>query len=130
MRTKNDLLKQNEYLKQRLEEQRKEIKELNNKLYMPKNSVDFDLQAKYLVLMNKYSKLMDICSSSETEYITYNGELYSIKSIDYHKEPDSVDSININAIHIPREKGLVDNLTEPFKNVAKELNKMFFGNKE
>lgn len=130
MRTKNDLLKQNEYLKQRLEEQRKEIKELNNKLYMPKNGVDFDLQAKYLILMNKYSKLMDICSSSETECITYNGELYSIKSIDYHKEPDSVDSININAIHIPREKGLADNLTEPFKNMAKELNKMFFGNKE
>lgn len=88
------------------------------------------LQAKYMALISKYNKLMNSCLSRETEQITYNGELYGIKSIDYHKDAESVDTINIEAIHIPREKGLINNLAEPFKEVAKELNKIFFGNED
>lgn len=113
-----------------MEEQRQEIYDLNRKLFIPKNNIDQELQGKYLLLIAKYNKLMDSCLSSETEYITYNGEAYSIKSIDYHKDAETLDTINIEAIHVPREKGLVNNLAEPFKNVAKELNKIFFGNED
>ena len=128
MLNKRALLRENEYLEKRVEEQRQEIYELNRKLFIPKNNIDQELQEKYLLLIAKYNKLMDSCLSSETEHITYNGEVYSITSIDYHKDAETLDTINIEAIHVPREKGLVNNLAEPFKNVAKELNKIFFGN--
>lgn len=131
METKSSLKRYNEYLKIRLDEQRQEIRDLHQKirdLSRPDTDVNWDLQSKYLVLCNKYNKLMESCSSNDTEYITYNGELYGIKSIDYHKEPDAVDSLNIEAIHIPKEKGLINNLAEPLKNVGKEINKIFFGN--
>lgn len=128
MKTKRRLISENEYLKKRLEEQRQEIVKLSEKLYSPKNCVDLDMQAKYMCLITKYNKLLDSCLSNETENITYNGELYGIQTIDFHKDVESVDTIDIRAVHIPREKGLINNLSEPFKNVAKELNHLFFGN--
>lgn len=129
MKTKKALIKENEELKHNLDCVNMELERLNCRLNQPtKNNQDVDLNLKYMVLISKYNKLMNSCLSSETENITYNGELYGIKSIDYHKDAESVDTIHIEAVHIPRQKGLVNNLAEPFKEVAKELNKIFFGN--
>lgn len=129
MKTKKALIKENEELKRNLEYANKEIEELKWRLHRPtRTNQDVDLNLKYMALISKYNKLMNSCLSTETEQITYNGELYGIKSIDYHKDAESVDTINIEAIHIPRQKGLINNLAEPFKEVAKELNKIFFGN--
>lgn len=130
MITKKSLIEENKKLKKELERQYEEIRYLNSRLNSPVCSVndDTNLNMKYLLLSTKYNKLLNSCLSKETENIIYNGELYGIKSIDYHKDAESVDTIHIEAVNIPREKGLINNLAEPFKNVAKELNKMFFGN--
>lgn len=130
MITKKSLIEENKKLKKELEKQHEEICYLNSRLNSPVCSVndDTNLNMKYLLLSTKYNKLLNSCLSKETENIIYNGELYGIKSIDYHKDAESVDTIHIEAVNIPREKGLINNLAEPFKNVAKELNKMFFGN--
>lgn len=131
MLSKKMLIKENEELRKELQKANEEIWNLRNRLYRPVRANDnTDLNMKYLLLSSKYNKLINSCLSKETEQITYNGELYSIKSIDYHKDAESVDTIHIEAVHIPREKGLVNNLAEPFRNVAKELNKLFFGNEE
>lgn len=128
MKTKKMLKKENELLTEELDKARKEIYTLRERLDKPAVGVDLELQARYMTLIAKYNKLMDSCLSSETEYITYNGELYGIKTIDYHKDTESTDSINIKAIHVPREKGLINNLNDTFKSVAKEFGKIFFGN--
>lgn len=129
MLSKKKVIEENKILRRELEKANEEINYLHDRLNRPANAnMDSDLNLKYLLLIDKYNKLMDSCLSSETEHITYNGELYSIKSIDYHKDAETLDTINIEAIHVPREKGLVNNLAEPFKNVAKEPNKIFFGN--
>lgn len=124
---KKKLSKENEMLKSKLQTAKNDL----SYLYKDYASIEkqySELNIKYISLMSKYNKLMDSCLSSETEHITYNGELYGIQTIDYHKDTESVDTIDIRAVHIPREKGLINNLAEPFKNVAKELNKLFFGN--
>lgn len=126
MITKKSLIEENKNLKRELEKQDTEIRYLNSKIHTP--IINNDLQCEYMILQAKYTKLLNSCLSKETENITYNGELYSIQSIDYHKDYESVDTIDIKAIHIPKEKGLINNLAEPFKNVAQELNKIFFGN--
>lgn len=132
MLSKKSLELQNDILKEQIREKDQKIHQLQMDIYKYSrptlNNNDTDLNLKYLALLTKYNKLLDSCLSSETEHITYNGELYSIKSIDYHKDAETLDTINIEAIHVPREKGLVNNLAEPFKNVAKELSKIFFGN--
>lgn len=129
MKSKKALIKENEELKRNLECANMELEKLNWRLNRPiKANTDIDLNLKYMTLISKYNKLMDSCLSKETEQITYNGELYGIKSIDYHKDAESVDTIHIEAVHIPRQKGLINDLAEPFKNVAKELNTLFFGN--
>lgn len=125
MITKKSLIEENKILKSELDKTHKEICCLSSRLNSNDNT---NLNMKYLLLSTKYNKLLNSCLSKETENIIYNGELYSIKSIDYHKDAESVDTIHIEAVNIPREKGLINNLAEPFKNVAKELNKMFFGN--
>lgn len=130
MVSKQLLQRENDRLREEIREKDEKILNLKMDIFkynQPKN-VDIDLNLKYMVLMQQYKKLLNSCLSKETEHITYNGNLYGIKSIDYHKEADSVDTINIEAVNIPREKGLINNLAEPFKNIAKELNKMFFGN--
>lgn len=130
--TKKSLELQNDILKEQIREKDEKIHQLQMDIYKYSrpvvNNADTDLNLKYLSLLTKYNKLLDSCLSKETEHITYNGELYSIKTIDYHKDAETLDTINIEAIHVPREKGLVNNLAEPFKNVAKELNKIFFNN--
>ncbi len=83
-----------------------------------------------MLLLTKYKKLLNDITSKETEIIVYNGNAYRIKSIDYHKQADELDTINVEAINVPQEKGLINNLTDTFKNVAKEFNKMMFGNEE
>lgn len=130
MITKKSLIEENKKLRKELEKQHEEICYLRSRLDSPVCSIndDTNLNMKYLLLSTKYNKLLNSCLSKETENIIYNGELYGIKSIDYHKDAESVDTIHIEAVNIPREKGLINNLAEPFKNVAKELNKMFFGN--
>lgn len=131
MVSKQLLQRENDRLREEIREKDKRIQELKTDIYKySKPTVDLDLNLKYMVLMEKYNKLLDSCLSKETEHITYNGNLYGIKRINYHKEADSVDSIDIEAVQIPRENGLINNLAEPFRNVAKELNKMFFGNTE
>lgn len=132
MLSKKSLKIQNDILKEQIQEKDQKIHQLQMDIFKYSrpivNNADTDLNLKHLSLLTKYNKLLDSCLSKETEHITYNGELYSIKSIDYHKDAETPDSINIDAIHVPREKGLENNLAEPFKNVAKELNKIFFGN--
>lgn len=134
MVSKRLLQLENDRLREEIREKDKRIQELKMDIYKYNRpvlkNVDINLNLKYMLLMEKYNKLLDSCLSKETEHITYNGNLYGIKRIDYHKEADSVDSIDIEAVQIPREKGLINNLAEPFRNVAKELNKMFFGNTE
>lgn len=125
---KKKLIEENKRLNDIINRLEYEKMELKHRLDRPVNADDTNLNLKYLGLISKYNKLMDSCLSSETEHITYNGELYGIQTIDYHKDTESVDTIDIRAVHIPREKGLINNLAEPFKNVAKELNKLFFGN--
>ena len=93
-------------------------------------NTNFDLNSKYMLLMEKYNKLLNSCLSKETEHITYNGNLYGIETIDYHKDTESVDSINIRAKQIPKQNGLINDLAEPFRNIAKELNTLFYGNEE
>lgn len=130
MVSKQLLQRENDRLREEIREKDEKILNLKMDIFkynQPKN-VDIDLNLKYMVLMQQYKKLLNSCLSKETENIIYNGELYGIKSIDYHKDAESVDTIHIEAVNIPREKGLINNLAEPFKNVAKELNKMFFGN--
>lgn len=127
MITKKKLLEENKMLIEELNKQRKEIHYLNERLNKPTNE-DNNLNLQYMLLLSKYKKLLNSCLSKETENIVYNGRIYKIQRIDYHKEADSVDSIDIRALEVPKEKGLIDNLTEPFKEVAKELNKIFFGN--
>lgn len=129
MVSKQLLQRENDRLREEIREKDKRIHELKLDIYKYAQP-ERELNLQYMLLMEKYNKLLDSCLSKETEHITYNGNLYGIKSIDYHKEADSVDTLNIEAVQIPREKGLINNLTEPFRNVAKELNKMFFGNTE
>lgn len=132
MISKQLLQRENERLREELKEKDEKIQELKMDIFkynQPKN-VDIDLNLKYMLLMEKYDKLLHSCLSKETEHITYNGNLYGIKRIDYHKEVESVDTINIEAVEIPKQNGLINNLAEPFRKVAKELNKMFFGNAE
>lgn len=86
-----------------------------------------ELNMKYLSLYFNYKELVNSCSKNEI--ITYDGKIYKITSLSYHKEPDNLDSIDITAVNVPEQKGLINNLAEPFKNVAKELNTMFFGDK-
>lgn len=121
------MLRKNKKLKRELEKANEEICYLRDKLNKPIASVDFDLQAKYMLLQAKYKKLLDDITSKETEIIVYNGKAYRIKSIDYHKQADELDTIDIEAINVPQEKGLINNLTDTFKDVAKEFNKMMFG---
>lgn len=131
MLTKKELIKENEVLQKKLKEADEEIWNLRNKLHKPKlENQDTDLNLKYIVLLNKYNKLMDSCLSENTEHIVYNGNLYKIKSIDYHKDAESEETIHVEGINIPREKGLINNLAEPFKNVAKELDRIFFGKED
>lgn len=129
MISKQLLQRENDRLREEIREKDKRIHELKLDIYKYAQP-ERELNLQYMLLMEKYNKLLDSCLSKETEHITYNGNLYGIKSIDYHKEADSVDTLNIEAVQIPREKGLINNLAEPFRNVAKELNKMFFGNTE
>lgn len=129
MVSKQLLQRENDRLREEIREKDKRIHELKLDIYKYAQP-ERELNLQYMLLMEKYNKLLDSCLSKETEHITYNGNLYGIKSIDYHKEADSVDTLNIEAVQIPREKGLINNLAEPFRNVAKELNKMFFGNTE
>lgn len=129
MVSKQLLQRENDRLREEIREKDKRIHELKLDIYKYAQP-ERELNLQYMLLMEKYNKLLDSCLSKETEHITYNGNLYGIKRIDYHKEADSVDSIDIEAVQIPREKGLINNLAEPFRNVAKELNKMFFGNTE
>lgn len=129
MISKQLLQRENDRLREEIREKNKRIHELKMDIYKYAQP-ERELNLQYMLLMEKYNKLLDSCLSKETEHITYNGNLYGIKSIDYHKEADSVDTLNIEAVQIPREKGLINNLAEPFRNVAKELNKMFFGNTE
>ena len=129
MVSKQLLQRENDRLREEIREKDKRIHELKMDIYKYAQP-ERELNLQYMLLMEKYNKLLDSCLSKETEHITYNGNLYGIKRIDYHKEADSVDSIDIEAVQIPREKGLINNLAEPFRNVAKELNKMFFGNTE
>lgn len=126
------LKRENDRLREEIRERDKKINQLKTDIfkYNQPKPVDIDLNLKYMLLMGKYEKLLNSCLSKETEHISYNGNLYGIKSIDYHKEADSVDTINIEAVQIPKQNGLINDLAEPFRNVAKELNKMFFGNKE
>jgi len=131
MITKKLLKEENKQLKKELEKANEEIYYLRDRLNRPisvNHNNDIDLNMKYLLLCTKYNKLLDSCLSKETEHITYNGDLYAIKSIDYHKEAESVETINIEAVQVPREKGLINNLGEAFRETAKELNKIFFGN--
>lgn len=131
MISKRVLQLENDRLKEELREKDKRIQELKMDIIKySKPTVDIDLNLKYMLLMGKYEKLLNSCLSKETEHISYNGNLYGIKSIDYHKEADSVDTINIEAIQTPKQNGLINDLAEPFRNVAKELNTLFFGNKE
>lgn len=129
MVSKQLLQRENDRLREEIREKDKRIHELKMDIYKYAQP-ERELNLQYMLLMEKYNKLLDSCLSKETEHITYNGNLYGIKRIDYHKEADSVDSIDIEAVQIPRENGLINNLAEPFRNVAKELNKMFFGNTE
>ncbi len=121
------MISKNKRLKMELEKANEEICYLRDKLNRPVPSVDFDLQAQYMLLQAKYKKLLNDITSKETEIIVYNGNVYRIKSIDYHKEASELDTINIEATNIPQEKGLINNLTDTFKDVAKEFNKMVFG---
>lgn len=123
------LQRENDRLREEIREKDKRIHELKMDIYKYAQP-DRELNLQYMLLMGKYNKLLNSCLSKETEHITYNGDLYGIKSIDYHKDVDSVDTLNIEAVQIPSEKGLINNLAEPFRNVAKELNKIFFGNTE
>jgi hypothetical protein len=123
------LQRENDRLREEIREKDKRIHELKMDIYKYAQP-DRELNLQYMLLMGKYNKLLDSCLSKETEHITYNGDLYDIKSIDYHKDVDSVDTLNIEAVQIPSEKGLINNLAEPFRNVAKEFNKIFFGNTE
>lgn len=129
MVSKQLLQRENDRLREEIREKDKRIHELKMDIYKYAQP-ERELNLQYMLLMEKYNKLLDSCLSKETEHITYNGNLYGIKRIDYHKEADSVDSIDIEAVQIPREKSLINNLAEPFRNVGKELNKMFFGNTE
>lgn len=125
MITKKLLIEENEYLKEELKKRDANINYLTVQLDSP---MDTKLQCQYMLLQAKYTKLLNSCLSKDTENITYNGKLYGIRSIEYHKDFKGVDTIHIEAVNIPREKGLINNLAEPFKNVAQELNKIFFGN--
>lgn len=122
------MLSKKKELKKELKKANEEICYLRDKLNRPVASVDFDLQAQYMLLQAKYKKLLNDITSKETEIIVYNGKAYQIKSIDYHKQADELDTINVEAINVPQEKGLINNLTDTFKDVAKEFNKMMFGN--
>ncbi len=121
MISKKKVIEENKKLK-------KEICCLSDKLNRSIASVDFDLQAKYMLLQAKYKKLLNDITSKDTEIIVYNGNAYRIKSIDYHKQGDELDTINLEAINVPQEKGLINNFTDTFKDVAKEFNKIMFGN--
>lgn len=125
IKTKRALLRE---LNRELEKANEEICYLRDKLNRPVASVDFDLQAQYMLLQAKYKKLLNDITSKDTEIIIYNGNAYRVRSIDFHKQADELDSIEIEAINVPREKGLINNLTDTFKDVAKEFNKMMFGN--
>ena len=122
-----------ELLKRENERLREEIKEKDKKILTLKMDIckyaqpNTDLNLKYMLLQAKYKKLLDDITSKETEIIVYNGNAYRIKSIDYHKQADELDTINIEAINVPQEKGLINNLTDTFKDVAKEFNKIMFG---
>lgn len=130
MLTKKSLKIQNEVLREENNRLRDDLDKLLHRPIAVDKSSDVELNMKYLLLSTKYNKLMDSCLSKETEYITYNGELYNISTIDYHKDVDSVDTLNISAVHVQREKGLINNLAEPIRNVAKQLNKIFFGTED
>lgn len=132
MISKRLLQLENDRLREEIIRKDNQIQELKMDIFkynQPKN-VDIDLNLKYMLLMQQYKKLLNSCLSKETEYITYNGNLYGIKSIDYHKEADSMDTINIEAVQIPKQNGLINDLAEPFRKVAKEFNNIMFGNKE
>ena len=132
MVSKQLLQRENDRLREEIREKDEKILNLKMDIFkynQPKN-VDIDLNLKYMVLMQQYKKLLNSCLSKETEHITYNGNLYGIKRIDYHKEADSVDSIDIEAVQIPKQNGLINDLAEPFRKVAKEFNNIMFGNTE
>lgn len=99
------------------------------KLYIDERDKNMDLNLKYLDLLTKYNKLLNEVTKKDTEFIIYDGELYGITTIDFHKTYDEIDSIELKATHRPREKGLIDNLSDTFKNIAKEFNKTLFGDK-
>lgn len=131
MVSKRLLQLENDRLREEIREKDKKIQELKMDIYKySEPTVDIDLNLKYMLLMEKYNKLLDSCLSKETEHIIYNGNLYGIKSIDYHKEADSIDTINIEAVQIPKQNGLINDLAEPFRKVAKEFNNIMFGNTE
>ena len=98
------------------------------KLYTDERDKNIDLNLKYMELIQKYNKLLDEVTKKDTEFIIYVGELYGITTIDFHKTYDE-NSIELKATHRPREKGLIDNLSDTFKNIAKEFNKTLFGDK-
>lgn len=132
MISKRLLQLENDRLREEIIRKDNQIQELKMDIFkynQPKN-VDIDLNLKYMLLMTQYEKLLNSCLSKETEHISYNGNLYGIKSIDYHKEADSMDTINIEAVQIPKQNGLINDLAEPFRKVAKEFDNIMFGNKE
>lgn len=114
-------------LETELTNKRDEINNLysrNLSLYRENN----ELNQKYLILLTKYNQLINNLTSKDTEIIMYKGEMYSIESLSFYERTGEIKELKLSAIHVSKEKGLIDTLNDTYKNVAKEFNKILYGN--
>ncbi len=123
---KNLLKKENLELKEKIEELYDDIIKENVNVAKSERKYN-DLNREYLILLTKYEKLLKEIAKKDTEIIVFQGKAYGLTKIDYHKEAGEDDIIIVEAIEKENEKGLINNLSEAYQKLAKEFNRLMFG---
>lgn len=83
----------------------------------------------YMELIFKYNKLLDSIAKKDTDVIVFHGDIYKIAELSHTKEINSIDNLQINAYKVENQKGLIDTLTDTFKDIAKQFEKILYGDK-
>lgn len=109
-----------------------EIELMTNKVLYHKNLQELEqknneIQAEYIELSMKYKKLLNDITSKDNQLYVYNGDIYIPTEITYNKSPNELDTLNITFTKTPKNTGLVNVLSDTYKNVANTFDKILYG---
>lgn len=94
-----------------------------NKLKNDKDKIEAD----YVSLLAKYNDLLDKVTAKDTEIFVYKGDVYKVTSLMASKTAGELDKLNIDLVKVEKTKGLVDNLSDTMKSVAKTIDNIMYG---